>query len=102
MTTYVHRVGRTARAGREGNAWTLLAHREARWFWRVIGRGIAGGEGNGDGDGEGRIARSGKVRKINLDLGKEDDGMRERYERALKTLGEEVVSGRRESGTSAK
>ena len=32
ITTYVHRVGRTARAGKEGSAWTLVAHREGRWF----------------------------------------------------------------------
>ncbi len=95
-----------------GSAWTLLAHREARWFWRVIGgKGVADreGTGDGDGDGEGRIVRNGKVRRVNLDLaGKPDDGgMRERYERALKTLGEEVVgggggSGRASRGTSAK
>ncbi|KAF2857879.1 P-loop containing nucleoside triphosphate hydrolase protein [Piedraia hortae CBS 480.64] len=35
---YVHRVGRTARAGREGQAWTLVAHSEARWFVNEIVR----------------------------------------------------------------
>ncbi|EIW57320.1 DEAD-domain-containing protein [Trametes versicolor FP-101664 SS1] len=29
---YVHRVGRTARAGREGDAWTLVEEQEARYF----------------------------------------------------------------------
>ena len=29
---YVHRSGRTARAGREGSAWTLLEEQEARHF----------------------------------------------------------------------
>lgn len=89
MTTYVHRVGRTARAGKDGTAWTLLAHREARWFWREIGKGI-GGE-------VGRIVRKEKVRRCVLNLkGREGerDGMRERYERALKTLGEEVLGGK--------
>lgn len=90
MTSYVHRVGRTARAGKFGDAWTLLAHREARWFWTEIGKGV----------GEmGRIVRSGKVKRVHLDIdaGK-DDGTKERYEKALKTLGEEV-NGREVNGT---
>ena len=41
-TSYVHRVGRTARAGREGRAWTLLEHAEGRRFWRDFA-----GEGKG-------------------------------------------------------
>jgi ATP-dependent RNA helicase DDX51/DBP6 len=89
MTTYVHRVGRTARAGKVGTAWTLLAHREARWFWNEIGKGTAGEAG--------KIVRNEKVKRSNLGLeGKEDDGTRERYEKALKTLGEEVVGVARE------
>ncbi|KAJ7454699.1 DEAD-domain-containing protein [Mycena latifolia] len=32
MRKYVHRVGRTARAGREGDAWTLVEEQEARYF----------------------------------------------------------------------
>jgi ATP-dependent RNA helicase DDX51/DBP6 len=36
LTTYVHRVGRTARAGRSGHAWTLVEHREGLWFQKVI------------------------------------------------------------------
>lgn len=32
MRKYVHRSGRTARAGREGSAWTLLEEQEARHF----------------------------------------------------------------------
>ena len=30
MRKYVHRVGRTARAGREGDAWTLVEEQEVR------------------------------------------------------------------------
>ena len=32
MRKYVHRVGRTARAGREGVAWTLVESQEAKFF----------------------------------------------------------------------
>ncbi len=69
-----------------GSAWTLLAHREARWFWGAIGKGL-GGEA-------GRIGRQGKVQRFNVNLGvRTDEGTRERYEKALKTLGEEVFGG---------
>ncbi|KAI0635676.1 P-loop containing nucleoside triphosphate hydrolase protein [Trametes polyzona] len=33
---YVHRVGRTARAGREGDAWTLVEEQEARYFKTML------------------------------------------------------------------
>ncbi|KAF8899912.1 P-loop containing nucleoside triphosphate hydrolase protein [Gymnopilus junonius] len=36
MRKYVHRVGRTARAGREGDAWTLVEQQEARYFKRMM------------------------------------------------------------------
>ncbi|KAJ3146520.1 ATP-dependent RNA helicase dbp6 [Geranomyces variabilis] len=38
--TYVHRVGRTARAGRQGVAWTILEAREARWFKQEVVRKV--------------------------------------------------------------
>ena len=39
ITSYVHRVGRTARAGKEGQAWTLVTKPEAGWFWNQIAKG---------------------------------------------------------------
>ncbi|EIN04039.1 DEAD-domain-containing protein [Punctularia strigosozonata HHB-11173 SS5] len=33
---YVHRVGRTARAGRKGCAWSLVEEQEARWFKEML------------------------------------------------------------------
>lgn len=35
---YVHRVGRTARAGRPGKAITLVETRESGWFWGAVGK----------------------------------------------------------------
>lgn len=76
--TYVHRVGRTARAGKAGQAWTLVEHREGRWFWSEIG-------GKGD---DSKVRRSGKIRKMDIHI--DDEGLKERYEQALQTLGAEV------------
>ncbi|CAL1716551.1 unnamed protein product [Somion occarium] len=36
MRKYVHRVGRTARAGRKGDAWTLVEEQEARYFKNMM------------------------------------------------------------------
>lgn len=77
VTSYVHRVGRTARARKKGVATTLVAHHEARWFWNEIAR-------------SGAVRRVGKVVKAEnagKRIGEED---RESYERALRKLGEET------------
>lgn len=84
VTSYVHRVGRTARAGREGKAVTLVARHEARWFWNEIARGT-------------KMVRSPgrKVKRCESKLekwGKEERGS---YEEALRTLGEEAKGGRK-------
>lgn len=39
MRKYVHRVGRTARAGREGNAWNLVETQEASFFKKLMRSG---------------------------------------------------------------
>ncbi|KAL4815546.1 P-loop containing nucleoside triphosphate hydrolase protein [Aspergillus spinulosporus] len=78
ITTYVHRVGRTARAGNEGSAWTLVAHREGRWFTNEISKGS-----------DGKITRAGKIERvpIKLDNAKE---LKSKYAAALAVLEQEV------------
>ncbi|KAI8845383.1 hypothetical protein BJ741DRAFT_644803 [Chytriomyces cf. hyalinus JEL632] len=46
VKTYIHGVGRTARAGRDGQAWSLVEEREARWFKKDVLAGVrqVGGE----------------------------------------------------------
>lgn len=39
ITSYVHRVGRTARAGKPGQAWTLFTKTEAAWFLKQVAKG---------------------------------------------------------------
>jgi len=81
-TTYVHRVGRTARAGKSGNAWTLVGHKEARWFWREVG-------GKDGGSGDVKIGRGDrKVKRVNVEI--KDEDLRKKYDNALAKLGEEV------------
>lgn len=81
--TYVHRVGRTARAGLAGKAWTLLEHKQGKWFWDTIG-GKAGND-----EGKKAIGRGEKtIQKVNMSIDKEQ--WEEKYEAALKQLGEDV------------
>lgn len=99
IESYVHRVGRTARAGKHGCAWTLLEHREGRWFWGHVG-GKDLGPGRAEGGVGGRqagrqkereIARKNPIARLNLKVDlKGDTQLRERYEAALERLGGEV------------
>lgn len=79
LPLYIHRVGRTARAGSAGTSITLLEPQQARWFWNEIARGRELRRG-------GRRVVRGKV-----DMGAWREGERRRgYERALGELGEAV------------
>ncbi|KAK8178119.1 P-loop containing nucleoside triphosphate hydrolase protein [Phyllosticta citrichinensis] len=76
VTSYVHRVGRTARAGNAGVAWTLFTRSEAGWFWNVVARGEA-------------VARAAKVDRLRLEDALGEEAV-ERYEGALARLRDEV------------
>lgn len=80
-TSYVHRVGRTARAGKEGRATTLVLHNQGKWFWKDKS-GIARSEMLARGP-EKRVVR----RNLVVDVSEEE---RKEYEKALETLGEEA------------
>ena len=77
--TYVHRVGRTARAGLAGNAWTLVEHKQGKWFWETIGGKT----------GKSTVMRGDRsIHKLNLAI--DAEGWAESYEAALAKLGQDV------------
>lgn len=90
ITTYIHRVGRTARAGKDGSAWTLFAHREGRWFTNEIARGS-----------DGKITRASKVERVNMKLEDMADA-KSRYGAALDELEKEVRTGGKVKSSKSK
>jgi len=90
VTSYVHRVGRTARAGKSGEAWTLVEDREAGWFWNAIAKSPEIGRGDQ------KVARV-RVESNGQAFGQE---MRRRYAEALQLLERDVKDTAGRSGRS--
>lgn len=90
VTSYVHRIGRTARAGRAGCAWTLVAHREGRWWRSDIMKGPIE-----------KIGGERAVRKVALEIS-DESGMKERYAKALGELEKQVAESTRRPVESTK
>ncbi|KAK1817335.1 ATP-dependent RNA helicase dbp6 [Friedmanniomyces endolithicus] len=85
---YVHRVGRTARAGKPGEAWTLYTFAEARWFLHEV-CGVEGRESEGR---KGcKVRRRAGVEKVKVVV--EDEGLRSRFADVLEGMREEVFGG---------
>ncbi|KAI5305716.1 ATP-dependent RNA helicase dbp6 [Ascosphaera pollenicola] len=103
VTSYVHRIGRTARAGRDGYAWTLVARREGRWFSSEIGGVKLIDDGNKDSSAGKKRSSSGlikrgigkKIGKTVVRISEHEDvlgaDIKSRYESALAELGAEVA-----------
>ncbi|KAI3319126.1 P-loop containing nucleoside triphosphate hydrolase protein [Xylariaceae sp. AK1471] len=83
IASYVHRVGRTARAGNTGKSWTLFTNSEARWFWNEVASQKV-------------IQRSKPVERVRVTEEKEDafNDKVAAYETALEKLGQEAGQAR--------
>ncbi|KAK0918451.1 ATP-dependent RNA helicase dbp6 [Friedmanniomyces endolithicus] len=85
---YVHRVGRTARAGKPGEAWTLYTFAEARWFLHEV-CGVEGRES--EGRKACKVRRRTGVEKVKVVVG--DEGLRSRFAEVLEGMRGEVFGG---------
>lgn len=84
VQAYVHRVGRTARAGKTGHAWTLIEKKEGRWFWNAIGGNKKKDEKDKEAVGGVVVRGEGrKVEKMDVIWDGEGEGIRGNYERLL-------------------
>lgn len=92
VQSYVHRVGRTARAGRKGHAWTLFTKPEAGWFWTAI----AGKGESKAGTAQGEIRRSKGVGEVRISDRWDEDRLEE-FNTALEKLSELRQSSRKGS-----
>nr|OQO27988.1 hypothetical protein B0A51_05113 [Rachicladosporium sp. CCFEE 5018] len=75
LTAYVHRVGRSARAGDSGEAWTLYTDSQARWYVNDIMRAP-------------NVKRRAPVERVRVDAGGEE--MKAQYAEALDGMREMV------------
>lgn len=92
VASYVHRVGRTARANKTGRAWTLFTKTEAGWFWTAIaGKGESKSQSAA---GTGHIERRAKIEEVRINDRWEEDKVAE-FENALEKLGKEASDLRR-------
>ncbi|GAB7341703.1 hypothetical protein MBLNU457_g0043t1 [Dothideomycetes sp. NU457] len=90
VESYVHRVGRTARAGRVGEAWTLFKDNEARWFWNEIARTQS-------------IKRNATMDRVKMTLSEEwkvGGSKRSRYEDVLRSMHDIVTQNPRQDKRS--
>ncbi|EJT71978.1 ATP-dependent RNA helicase dbp6 [Gaeumannomyces tritici R3-111a-1] len=103
VRAYVHRVGRTARAGRPGRAWTFFTKTEAGWFFAEVASQQAGKRiGNAGGSSGPSIARSRRVETVKITARRSAEDMEggvrgdfsearvTEYENALESLGKEA------------